>query len=98
FGTIVLPCGSGKTVIGLGSLAALKTETLILTTNTTAVRQWIGEVLDKTDIDPELVGEYTGAHKEIKPITVATYQILVWRAQVGGDFPHFQLLTSRNWG
>lgn len=98
FGTIVLPCGSGKTVIGLGSLAALKTETLILTTNTTAVRQWIGEVLDKSDIDPELVGEYTGAHKEIKPITVATYQILVWRAQVGGDFPHFQLLTSRNWG
>jgi DNA excision repair protein ERCC-3 len=97
-GVLVLPCGAGKTVIGLGTICRLQTATLILTTNTTSVRQWIQELLDKTDIDPSLVGEYTGERKEVRPVTVATYQILTYRQQADTDFPHMKLLTERDWG
>jgi DNA excision repair protein ERCC-3 len=72
--------------------------TLILTTNTTAVRQWIGEIRDKTDLPTEWVGEYTGERKEVRPVTVATYQILTHRREKDGPFEHMQLFQERNWG
>jgi DNA excision repair protein ERCC-3 len=106
-GVVVLPCGAGKTIVGLAAIANVQRATLILTPNTIAVRQWISELLDKTDIPPEMVGEYTGERKEIAPITVSTYQILTYRKggahdQENGDdvsyFPHFSLFTSYDWG
>ena len=78
-GVIVLPCGAGKTMVGMGVMEKLQTNTLILTTNTVAVRQWIDELLDKTSLDPAEIGEYTGDVKEIRPVTVTTYQILTYR-------------------
>lgn len=78
-GVIVLPCGAGKTMVGMGVMNRLQTNTLILTTNTVAVRQWIDELLDKTALDPDSVGEYTGDAKEIRPVTISTYQILTYR-------------------
>jgi DNA excision repair protein ERCC-3 len=98
FGTIVLPCGAGKTVVGMTVMSMLKTNTLILTTNVAAVHQWIAELLDKTDLNPEDIGEYTGDCKEVKPVTIATYQILTWRATKDGIFPHFQIFRERAWG
>ena len=98
FGTIVLPCGAGKTVVGMTVMSLLKTNTLILTTNVAAVHQWIDELLDKTDLSPDDIGEYSGDTKEIKPVTIATYQILTWRASKDGSFPHFSLFRSRGWG
>ncbi|MFJ9501605.1 DNA repair helicase XPB [Brevibacillus centrosporus] len=97
-GVLVLPCGAGKTVIGLGAICQLQTATLIVTTNTTSVRQWISELLDKTGLDPSLVGEYTGDRKEVKPITVATYQILTFRPSAEDEFPHMKLFSERDWG
>ncbi len=98
YGAVVLPCGAGKTIVGMAVMDLLKTSTLILTTNVAAVHQWIDELIDKTEIDPETIGEYTGTQKEIKPITVATYQILVWRPDRDAAFPHFDLFRRRNWG
>ncbi|NGQ95390.1 DEAD/DEAH box helicase [Brevibacillus sp. SYP-B805] len=98
-GVLVLPCGAGKTIVGLGAIDKLKTATLILTTNATSVRQWIAELLDKTTLTAEQVGEYTGDKKEIKPVTVATYQILTYRPDAAeDDYPHLKLLTERDWG
>lgn len=98
FGTIVLPCGAGKTIVGMTVMSQLKTNTLILTTNVAAVHQWINELLDKTDLADEDIGEYTGDCKEVKPVTVATYQILTWRSKKDGIFPHFKLFRERAWG
>ncbi len=105
-GVVVLPCGAGKTIVGLVTMAAVQKATLILTPNTVAVRQWINEIIDKTDIPPEMVGEYTGERKDIAPITVSTYQILTYRRSGGENgedggqefFPHFSLFTSYDWG
>ncbi|MEO8973307.1 MAG: DNA repair helicase XPB [Ktedonobacteraceae bacterium] len=97
-GVVVLPCGAGKTIVGLAAMADIQRATLILTPNTVAVRQWIHEILDKTDIPPEMVGEYTGERKDICPITVSTYQILTYRRSDTDDFPHFALFTSFDWG
>ena len=72
FGTIVLPCGAGKTVVGMTVMDLLKTSTLIITTNISAVHQWIDELLDKTDLSADMIAEYTGENKVIKPVTVAT--------------------------
>lgn len=98
FGTIVLPCGAGKTIVGLQILTMLKTSTLIVTTNITSVHQWIEELVDKTDISRDMIAEYTGESKTIKPITVATYQILTWRPNKEGPYPHFGLFRERPWG
>lgn len=98
YGAIVLPCGSGKTIVGMAVMAAVRESTLIITTNIVAARQWMGELRDKTDIDPASIGEYTGESKAIKPVTVATYQILTWRPDKNADFPHFELLRKQNWG
>jgi len=97
-GVVVLPCGAGKTIVGLVTMADIQRATLILTPNTIAVRQWIQEIIDKTDIPPEMVGEYTGDRKNICPITVSTYQILTYRRSEEEDFPHFALFTSYDWG
>lgn len=97
-GVVVLPCGAGKTMVGLGVMAAVAAETLILTTNIIAVRQWRSELLDKTDIGPALIGEYTGEHKEIRPVTIATYQILTWRRRETEGFPHLELFGAKDWG
>jgi DNA excision repair protein ERCC-3 len=97
-GVVVLPCGAGKTIVGIGAMAAVRRATLILTPNTVAVRQWIAELLDKTNLSPTEVGEYTGDRKEIRPVTVTTYQILTYRPSDGEDFPHFGLVTGHNWG
>ncbi len=77
-GVIVLPCGAGKTMVGMGAMEKLQTNTLVLTTNTVAVRQWIDELLDKTSLEPAEIGEYTGLTKEIRPVTITTYQILTY--------------------
>ena len=98
FGTIVLPCGSGKTIVGMQIMDMLKTSTLIITTNISAVHQWIDELLDKTNLTREQIAEYTGENKEIKPVTVATYQVLTWRPDKEGPFPHFSLFHQRPWG
>ncbi|MDR2588557.1 MAG: DEAD/DEAH box helicase [Spirochaetales bacterium] len=98
FGLVVLPCGAGKTIVGMKVMSLLQTNTLILTTNIAAVHQWIDELLDKTTLSPQDIGEYTGEVKTIRPVTVATYQILVWRAGKEEDFPHFRLFRERNWG
>ncbi len=104
-GVVLLPCGGGKTVVGLGVIAAAQTSTLILCPNTVAVRQWIREILDKTTLTSADVGEYSSEHKDIRPITVATYQIMTYRPQAVnkdtgevGEFPHMQLFHERNWG
>ena len=101
-GVVVLPCGAGKTIVGLTTMADIQRATLILTPNTVAVRQWIHEILDKTNIPPEMVGEYTGERKDIAPITVSTYQILTYRRKIEGSnqeyYPHFSLFTNYDWG
>lgn len=97
-GTIVLPCGAGKTMVGLGVMSFLKCYTIILCPNTIGVKQWIEEITDKTTLTEEEVGEYTGQKKEIKPVTVSTYQILTWSSPRQPDFPHLRLFKMRNWG
>jgi DNA excision repair protein ERCC-3 len=97
-GVIVLPCGAGKTVVGMGAMSAVSQQTLILTTNITAVRQWIDELVDKTTLRRDQVGEYSGEVKEIRPVTVTTYQILTYRDSGDDTFPHFQVFNARRWG
>lgn len=97
-GVIVLPCGAGKTIVGIAIMEKLQTNTLIITTSTVASRQWKAELLDKTDVSEEDIGEYSGEKKEIKPITIATYQILTHRHLKSEEFPHFSLFNERNWG
>ena len=97
-GVVVLPCGAGKTVVGIAAMALMNRNTLVLTTGVTAVKQWRREILDKTDLTEEQVCEYTGDTKEIGPVTLATYQILTHRNDKTEEFPHFQLFDQRDWG
>ena len=97
-GVVVLPCGAGKTMVGLGAISTLGCETLILVTNIVAIRQWRDEILDKSDLRPDLISEYSGERKEISPITIATYQILTYRKSKKDDFAHFGLFDAKNWG
>jgi len=97
-GVIVLPCGAGKTIVGLVAMARLQRTTLVLTTGITAVKQWRRELLDKTDLTEDQIKEYTGETKEIGPVTLATYQILTYRPEKSDEFPHFQLFNERDWG
>lgn len=98
FGTIVLPCGAGKTIVGMEVMDLLKTSTLIITTNISAVHQWIQELIDKTNLTADQIAEYTGENKTIKQVTVATYQILTWRPEKDGPYPHFSIFRERPWG
>jgi DNA excision repair protein ERCC-3 len=97
-GVVVLPCGAGKTVVGMAVMSLVGTKTLILTTNTVAVRQWREELLDKTQLSPSQVGEYTGDQKNVSPVTITTYQMLTWRRSRTDDFEHFSLFSRENWG
>lgn len=97
-GVIVLPCGAGKTMVGLAAIAAVRESTLILTSNLTSVRQWQREILDKTTLPAEAIAEYSGEVKNTAPITLATYQILSYRPQREDEFPHFKLFNVRSWG
>jgi DNA excision repair protein ERCC-3 len=97
-GVVVLPCGAGKTWVGMGALARLRCETLILTPNATSVSQWIRELLRNTTLRERDVGVYAGERKEVRPVTVATYQILTHRQTKDGGFPHWKLFVDRNWG
>ena len=98
YGVVVLPCGSGKTIVGMLIMSMLKTNTLILTTNVAAVHQWIEELLDKTELTREQIAEYTGDSKSTAPVTLATYQIISWRPNKDGEFPHFRLFREQAWG
>jgi DNA excision repair protein ERCC-3 len=95
-GVVVLPCGAGKTLVGAAAMAAVKTNTLILVTNTVSARQWRAELLKRTSLTEEEIGEYSGQLKEIKPVTIATYQILT--AKRGGKYAHLELLDALDWG
>ncbi|HEY2012386.1 MAG TPA: DNA repair helicase XPB [Bryobacteraceae bacterium] len=97
-GVITLPCGAGKTIVAMACMTTLQSNTLILTTSVTAVRQWIHELLDKTSLQEDQIGEYSGITKSVRPVTVSTYQIMTWRARNDSDFPHLALFDLRNWG
>lgn len=97
-GVIVLPCGAGKTIVGMAVMEMVETETLILTTGIIALRQWRRELLDKTNIAPEDIGEYSGELKEIRPVTITTYQTLTQRKDKDSPFVHLELFNRRNWG
>ncbi len=108
-GVVVLPCGAGKTMVGVGAMARARAQTLVLCANTTSVHQWMREILARTNLRADQIGEYTGAVKEIFPVTVATYQILTHRARRRADqpaaasddpesFPHLRLFQERDWG
>lgn len=95
-GVVVLPCGAGKTLVGAGAMAATRTTTLILVTNTVSARQWRDELLKRTSLTADEIGEYSGQSKEIKPVTIATYQILT--AKRKGQYAHLALLDALDWG
>ena len=95
-GVVVLPCGAGKTLVGAGAMAQAKATTLILVTNTVSARQWRDELLKRTTLTEEEIGEYSGARKEIRPVTIATYQVLTTRRK--GVYTHLDLLDARDWG
>jgi DNA excision repair protein ERCC-3 len=97
-GVIVLPCGAGKTIVGLGAMARVGRKTLVLTTNHTAVSQWRAEIVGKTGLTDADVGEYTGEAKEIRPVTLATYQILTWRRSRTDPFVHLEIFRRNDWG
>ncbi|ASN51131.1 DNA repair helicase XPB [Sinomonas sp. R1AF57] len=95
-GVVVLPCGAGKTLVGAAAMAQSSTTTLILVTNTVSARQWRDELLKRTTLTEDEIGEYSGAVKEVKPVTIATYQVLT--AKRGGLYPHLELLDANDWG
>jgi DNA excision repair protein ERCC-3 len=95
-GVIVLPCGAGKTLVGAGVMAQAGATTLILVTNTVAGRQWKRELVARTSLTPEEIGEYSGERKEIRPVTIATYQVMTRRSR--GEYRHLELFDSRDWG
>jgi DNA excision repair protein ERCC-3 len=95
-GVVVLPCGAGKTVVGAAAMARAQSTALILVTNTVAARQWRDELLRRTSLTADEIGEYSGAKKEIRPVTVATYQVMTTRR--GGVHPHLELFDARDWG
>ncbi len=95
-GVVVLPCGAGKTLVGAAAMAEIKTNTLILVTNTVSARQWRDELLTKTSLKQEDIAEYSGSTKDIGPVTIATYQILTTKRK--GEFAHLELLNARDWG
>jgi DNA excision repair protein ERCC-3 len=95
-GVVVLPCGAGKTIVGAAAMAVAKTNTLILVTNTVSARQWKAELLRRTTLTEDEIGEYSGSVKEIKPITIATYQILTTKKK--SEYAHLSLLNANDWG
>lgn len=97
-GVVVLACGSGKTIVAMAAMELAQTKTLILATNQAAVSQWVREIIDKTHLTADQVGMYTGEQKLIRPVTVATYQILTWRRSKEEEFAHLHLFEDQDWG
>jgi DNA excision repair protein ERCC-3 len=95
-GVVVLPCGAGKTIVGAATMAKAKTNTLILVTNTVSARQWKSELLKRTTLAEEEIGEYSGSMKEVAPVTIATYQILTTKRKT--EYAHLALLNDHDWG
>ncbi len=95
-GVVVLPCGAGKTIVGAAAMAKAQATTLILVTNTVSARQWRDELIKRTTLTAEEIGEYSGAKKEIRPVTIATYQVMT--SKRGGVHPHLELFDARDWG
>jgi len=95
-GVIVLPCGAGKTIVGAAALARSGAKTLVLVTNTVSARQWRRELLARTSLTEEDIGEYSGERKEIRPVTIATYQVMITRRK--GEFVHLDLFSAEDWG
>ena len=95
-GVVVLPCGAGKTIVGAAAMAKAQATTLILVTNTVSARQWRDELIKRTTLTAEEIGEYSGAKKEIRPVTIATYQVIT--SKRGGIHPHLELFDARDWG
>ena len=95
-GVVVLPCGAGKTLVGIGAMAGAGAHALVLVTNTVAARQWRSELLARTHLTETEIGEYSGERKEVRPVTIATYQILISRR--GGLYPHMELFSAEDWG
>jgi DNA excision repair protein ERCC-3 len=95
-GVVVLPCGAGKTIVGAAAMARAQATTLILVTNTVSARQWKSELLKRTTLTEEEIGEYSGARKEIRPVTIATYQVMTTRRK--GVYAHLELFDERDWG
>ncbi len=95
-GVVVLPCGAGKTLVGAAAMAHAKATTLILVTNTVSARQWKDELLRRTSLTEEEIGEYSGAVKQVRPVTIATYQVVTTRRK--GVYPHLELFDARDWG
>ncbi|MBK8535172.1 MAG: DEAD/DEAH box helicase [Candidatus Competibacteraceae bacterium] len=97
-GVIVLPCGAGKTIVGMATMALVQENTLILTTSQTSMEQWRRELLDKTDLPADAIAEYSSQHKNTGPVTLATYQMLTYRPSRDAEFVHFGLFHARAWG
>lgn len=97
-GVVVMPCGAGKTIVGIAAMCKIKMNTLILTTNTTALKQWKREIVEKTNLNKNEIGEYSGDKKDIKPVTVATYQIVTYRKSKKDSFKYFEVFDASNWG
>jgi DNA excision repair protein ERCC-3 len=97
-GVIVLPCGAGKTIVGMVAMEMVGQTTLVLTTSLTSVKQWQRELCDKTSLRPDEIAQYTGESKNTGPVTLTTYQILTWRGHREGGFPHLELFRARSWG
>ncbi len=104
-GVVVLPCGAGKTIVGIAAMEKLQCATLVLTTNTVAARQWMAELSDKTDLPEDSIGEYSGLRKQVRPVTIATYQIMTYRPRKRSKTPgpenpyiHFALFNQQDWG
>jgi len=95
-GVVVLPCGAGKTIVGAGAMSVAQTSTLILVTNTVSARQWKAELLRRTSLTEDEIGEYSGSIKEVKPVTIATYQILTTKRK--SEYAHLALLNAKDWG
>ena len=95
-GVVVLPCGAGKTIVGAAAMARVSTTTLILVTNSVSAKQWKAELLRRTTLTEDEIGEYSGSVKEIRPVTIATYQVLTTRRK--GSYLHLELLDARDWG
>lgn len=97
-GVLVLPCGAGKTIVGIAALARLGCAALILTSNATSVNQWRRELLDKTTLGEQDIGLYVGRQRQVRPVTVATYQMMTHRTSGKADYPHMRLFRERDWG
>lgn len=97
-GVIVLPCGAGKTLVGIETMVRFGMATLVLTSSTTSVKQWKSEILARTTLTEEQVGMYTGQEKQVRPVTISTYQMITHRTAESGEFPHLSLFHERDWG